>query len=280
MTGQSCMVYFNIHFEIFVEAMSFQEADYSFRIYIILVFSGLHRFRFDQESTFETTGTSIVTSDSQHLCQVFFFTFLICVQKRHIAFTTTPEYIVLTTQFDSCVDCILDLNSSTSYYVKIRISSSTVHITCMTKYIGSTPQQFDACFSLFLFCISYNFFQIGLIFFNACTFRNQIHIVETVIFDTDFLHEFETCIHFIFCSLNSVCVTVPRELFCSATELVTAFSTQCMPPCHREFQPVFHLLSIDYFLCIIIAECHRIFAILTFKLNLFNSRKKLFCCHN
>ena len=150
----------------------------------------------------------------------------------------------------------------------------------MTKYVGSTPQQFDACFSLFLFCISYDFFQISFVFFDACTFRNQVYIVETVVLDTHFLHEFETCIHFIFCSLYSVSITIPRELFCSATELVTAFSTQSMPPCHRKSQPIFHLLTVDYLFSIVVTECHRILTIFTFELNLFNSREKFFCCHN
>ena len=260
--------------------MSFQESDYCFCIYIILMFCRFHRFRLNQESTFETTGTSIITSDGQHFCQVFFFTFLICIQKRHIAFTATPEYIVLTTQFDRCIDCILNLNSSTSYYVKIRVSSSTVHITCMAKYVGSTPQQFDASFCLFLFCISYDCFQVSFVFFDACTFRNQVYIVETVVFDTHFLHEFETCIHFIFCSLYSVSITIPRELFCSATELVATFSTQSMPPCHSKSQPIFHLLTVDNLFSIVVTECHRILTIFTFELNLFNSREKFFCCHN
>ena len=137
--SQSSMVYFDVNFEIFIQTMSFQEADHSFRIYIILMLSRFHRFRFNQESTFKTTGTSIITSNSQHLCKVFFFTFLICIQKRHITFTTTPKHIVLTAQFDSCVNCILNLYSSTGHYVKIRICCSTIHITGMAEYVGSTP---------------------------------------------------------------------------------------------------------------------------------------------
>ena len=139
-TCQSCVIHLDIYFEILIQTMSFQEADYSFRIYVILMFSRFHRFRFDQESTFETTGTGIVTSNRQHLCKVFFFTFLICVQKRHIAFTTTPKHIILSAKFNRCINRIFDLNSSTSYYIEVRIGSCTVHIAGVTEYISSTPQ--------------------------------------------------------------------------------------------------------------------------------------------
>ena len=81
MACQCGVVYFDVHFEIFVQSVSFQEADNGFCICIILVFGRFHRFRFDKECTFEATGTSIIAGDSQHLCQVFFFAFLICIQQ-------------------------------------------------------------------------------------------------------------------------------------------------------------------------------------------------------
>ena len=61
--------------------MSFQEADHSFGIYIVLMFGRFHWFGFNQESTFKTTCTGIVTGYHQHLSEMFFFTFLIRIQQ-------------------------------------------------------------------------------------------------------------------------------------------------------------------------------------------------------
>ena len=80
-TSQSSVVYFDIYFEVFVQTVCFQEADNSFSIYVVLVLAWFHRFRFNQESTLETFATCIVTSQFQHLSQVFFFTFLVSVQQ-------------------------------------------------------------------------------------------------------------------------------------------------------------------------------------------------------
>ena len=150
----------------------------------------------------------------------------------------------------------------------------------MTEYICSTPQQFDTSFSLFLFCISYYFFQICFIFFDCVSFITQVYIVETVVFNTHFLHKFEACIHFVFSSLYLVRISFPWEVLSTATKLVSSFSAQCVPPSHRKFQPVFHLLAHYYFFCIIITESHRVFAFYTFEFNFTNTGKILFCCHS
>ena len=150
----------------------------------------------------------------------------------------------------------------------------------MTKYVSSTPQQLDTSFSLFFFCISYDSFQVSFVFFDACTFRNQVYIVEAIVFDTHLLHEFETCIQFIFSCLQSVRVTIPRELFRSATELVTTFCAESVPPSHSKLQPIFHLLTHDYLLSIVVTICHRVHTLFTFEFNLSYSGKILFCCHN
>ena len=78
---QSSVVHFDVHLEIFVQIVSLQEADNGFGVYIILVFCRFHRFRFNQEGTFEAAGTCIVAGDGQHLCEVLFLTLLVCIQQ-------------------------------------------------------------------------------------------------------------------------------------------------------------------------------------------------------
>ena len=104
--------------------------------------------------------------------------------------------------------------------------------------------------------------------------------METIIFDSHFLHEFKAGIHLILGSLHLIGITVPREFLCSAAKLVTALGTQRMPPCHSKLQPVFHLLAVNYLFSIIITERHRVLTFLTFKFNLSYTGKILFCSHN
>ena len=146
----------------------------------------------------------------------------------------------------------------------------------MTKYIGGTPQQLDACFSLLLLQISHDFLQVGFVLFDSFGFCTQVYIVETIVSDTDFLHEFKTGIHLVLSSLNLVSRFVPWELLGTDTKLVTTFSAQCVPPSHRKLQPFSHGLTHDYLICIVVTESQRIAAFNTFILNLFDSWEKFF----
>ena len=232
MSCKGGMIHFDIHFEVLIQSVSLQEADNCLCIDIILMLCRFHGFRFNQESALETTCTSIITGNGQHLCQMFFFAFLISIQQRHIPFASTPKDIIRTSQFNGGINRILYLDSGTGHNIKIGIGGCAVHVTRVAEYIGRSPQQFDACFGLFLLSISNQLFQVGLIGFDAVGFRNQIDIMEAIIPDAHFLHKLETGIHFILGSLHGIRVTVPWELFGSASKLVTAFGTKCMPPCH------------------------------------------------
>ena len=280
MACQCGVVHFDVHFEVFVQTVGFQEADNRFRVCVILMLGRFHRFRLNQERTFEAACTGIVACNGQHLCKVFFFTLLVGIQQRHIAFASTPEHVVRTAQFDCCVNGILDLNGSAGHNVKVGIGGGTVHVTCMTEYVGSTPQQFDTCFLLLLLGVCNDGFQVCFVLFDCIGLVAKVNIVEAVIFDAHFLHELETSIHFILGSLQFIGITVPGEVFRSAAELVATLCTECMPPCHRELQPIFHLLAHDYFFRIVVAECHRILTFFAFEFDFSYSGKILFCCHN
>ena len=47
-------------------------------------------------------------------------------------------------------------------------------------------------------------------FLNCIGFLTQVHIMETIIFDSHFLHEFKAVIHLILGSLHLIGITVPR----------------------------------------------------------------------
>ena len=76
-TSESSMVYLDIHLEVFIQTMSFEEANYSFCVYIILMLSRLHWFRLDEECACETFAASIVASQCKHSCEMLLFTLLV-----------------------------------------------------------------------------------------------------------------------------------------------------------------------------------------------------------
>ena len=211
---------------------------------------------------------------------MLFLTLLISVEKAHVTFATAPEHVVGTTEFDSCVDCVLDLNGSASHYVKVRVGSGTVHIAAVAKHICSTPKILDAGLSHLLLQVSNDFLHIVLILLNRSAFAHEVNIVEAEILDAHFLHELKAGVSLLLCDLHCVSAFVPGELLCSAAELVAAFCAKCVPPSHSELQPIFHFLAENHLLSVIVTICERILALFAFKLDFSYPGKILFSCHN
>ena len=268
MTSESSVVHLDINLEVLIKTMSFQETNNGFRIHIILVLRRLHWFWFNQERTLESLCTSIVASHSQHRSHVFFLTLLVGVQQAHITFTTAPEYIVGTTKFDSSINSVLDLNDSTSYNIEIRIGRSTISITLVAKYVSCTPKQLDVgeLFHLLLSIVG-NFLHTTLVLLDGLTFFNEVNIMEAEIFDTQFIHDFETSIHLILGALYGAFSLIPFIRTSLSTELVCTCSSECVPPCHGKLQPIFHLFAHHFALRLIIVERHYILAFFSFERN-------------
>ena len=131
------VVHFDVHLEVLVEVVSLQESDNSLSVNIILMLRWFHWFRLNEECSLETLSTSIIASHGEHSSHVLFLAFLVSVEEAHVAFTSTPEHIVLSTELDTCIDSVLDLHDSTRHHVEVRVSGSTIHITSVTEHIGS-----------------------------------------------------------------------------------------------------------------------------------------------
>src|SRR4051794_14735802 len=96
-------------------------------------------FWFNKKHTLESLFPCIFLCHIQEPAKVIYFSFHICVQQTHITLTPTPEYVVLATKRNCCIQCIFYLCTSIGNRGKIRVGGSSIHITRVTEYIGSTP---------------------------------------------------------------------------------------------------------------------------------------------
>ena len=266
----------NIDFEILVETMRFEETDDGLSVHIVLMFGRLARFGFDEERTFESFGTRVVTRHTEHSSHVLFLAALVGVEQAHVALATTPKDIVLCAQFDTGVHRVLDLDDGTRYYIEIGVRAGAVHITGVAEHVRRGPQQFDAGLVHFLFEVIGDGSEVGFVLFYRFALGDEIHVMETEIRDAEFLHDLESRIGFVFGDLQSVCPFIPRELLRSASELVAAFRTEGVPPSHSETHPLFHCFTGYDALSVIVVKRHRVLGLRAFKLDLTDLREILF----
>ena len=280
MAGECGVVDLDVYLEVVLQVVSAQEAYYRLYIDIILVLGRLHGLGFDEEGAGEPLGAGIVACSGKHLSQMFLLTLHIGVEQAHITLASTPEHVILTTQFDGGVDGVLDLHGSASHYIEVGIGGSTVHIALVAEYVGSTPEQTDVVGGSHLFeRIVGNGLHVGLVFVDIVGGVDEVHIVEAEIVDAQLLHDFKACVHLVLGALQSAVGLVPLVGACLSAKLVTACAAQSVPPRHCELQPVLHFLTCNYFVLVVVVKSHRVLAGSALKGDFANLWKILFC-HN
>lgn len=115
------VIHLDIDLEILIEAVMAQETDHRLGIVIVLVLGRLHRFRLDQEGSFETVFTGVIARHREHHRQMVLLAFHVGIEQRHIPLAAAPKDIILAAERDRCVDCVLDLRAGISHCRKIGI---------------------------------------------------------------------------------------------------------------------------------------------------------------
>ena len=134
-TGQGRVVDLDVQGEILVQTVMAQKPDDGLGVHIVLMLSGFHRFRLNQERTFEALLATIIASHSQQHGEVLFLAFHVGVQQRHIALSAAPEDVVLTAQRNTRIDGVLDLRGSEGGDMEIGIRACAVHVALVSKNV-------------------------------------------------------------------------------------------------------------------------------------------------
>ena len=186
------------------------------------------------------------------------FALHIGVEQGHIALAATPEHIVLSAELNGSVYRVLYLQHSACGCGEIWVGGGSVHIASVTKYVRSAPKQLDAAFLLLLLCVGDNCLEVAFVLLDAAAFFDEVNVVEAVVFDSKLLHQFETRIHLVLCSVEGGFAFLPRHYPGASAELVATFGAERMPPRQRELEPILHLASANHSFRLVVMESHRV----------------------
>ena len=151
------------------------------------------------------------------------------VQERHIAFTTTPEYVVFATQRNGCVDGIFHLRTGVGQHGKVGVGRGPVHVARVRKHVGRSPQQFHTAGALLLLRVVDNGLHALFVAAGRWRFVDQIDIVEAVVRRADLGEEFEGSIHLVAGPHIGIVIIIPRKHPCTGTEGIATGSAERMP---------------------------------------------------
>ena len=264
MACQSGMVGFDVHLEVLVQVVVTQEADGSGSIKVVLVLHRLLGLGLDVEITGKADGAAILNGHLHQGSDILLLELHIGVQQSLIAFTAAPEHVTLAAQLDGDIQCLLDLCSCEAENISGIRGTCAIHETGIAEHIGSAPQALDAGFLHFLQNVIGDLIQTAVGFLDVSSLRNDIHIMEAEVLNTQLLHELEACIHLCLCMLHGAGNSAKGLVGSLTAEHISAAGAEVMPPCHCERQMLLHGLAHDDLLRIIELKCQRIIGCGTF----------------
>lgn len=175
MTGQVGVVAFEVQLHE-VDVVGLKEGDGCGCIEVILVHRRLLGLRLDQELSVQADLLSILVAHVEELGHVRLFALHLRVPQVLVAFTSTPEHVVLGSQALGNLQGMLQLATGVSIDVGERGGGSTGNEARVGEQGGGVPQQLDAGGLHVLFDLVDDLVQVLVGLAQGIAFRSDITI--------------------------------------------------------------------------------------------------------
>ena len=140
----------------------------------------------------------------------------------------------------------------------------------VAEEIRSSPEQLNTRASLCIFKLSYHSIKVLMGLTKILAFRGDISIMETVIRNTELLHELKRYIDLLQRHLKRVRPVIPWTNGASWTERITTSTAEGVPPRHSETQVLLHRLPLNNLIRVVVAEREWILGVWSLVLNLWH----------
>ncbi|MNZ76162.1 hypothetical protein D3C78_946600 [compost metagenome] len=239
MSCKCCMVCFKVQLEVILQAVFLKECNCSSSIIVVLVLCWLFWLRLDQELRIKADFLRISNCHMVQTGKVIQLKAHICVQKRLIALAAAPEYIVFSTKLLTNLKALFQLSAGICIYICVAGSACTMHEARIREHINCVPKQLFAGLLHIVFQQSYNDIQVFVRFLQCFAFRSNVHIVECVERNVQFIHKFEISFNACFRTIKTI-IFIPSAYHCSRSEWIRTVRVKRMPISNREAKVLFH----------------------------------------
>ena len=238
-----------------VDVVGLKEGDGGGCIEVILVHRRFLGLRLDQELGVQTDLLSILVAHVEELGHVRLFALHLRVPQVLVAFTSTPEHVVLGTQALGDLQGVLQLAAGVRVDVGERGGGGAGDEARVGEQGGGVPQQLDAGGLHVLFDLVDDLVQVLVGLAQGVAFRSDVAIMEAEVLDAELLEELEGVVDLgQGLVLRIGILAVPRTLGGAGAERIDELLVEGVPPCDAETQPVLHLLAGNDLVGIVVME--------------------------
>ena len=219
------------------------------------MFGWLLWFRLNQQRAAETDFVFVVHHHLHKATNLLTLLAQVGIQQRFIAFTTAPEYIVLTAQLMRGVHRSHNLGGRPAEDFRVRVGCRARAIARVGKAVSRTPEQLDAALLLFFSQYVDHLREIVQILFQRCPFRRHVHIVETVVRHVQLMEELERDVGFTLRQLNGLARLLPWSVKRAHAEHISTVPAEGVPVAGGKAQVIFHALTQHQLIRVVVTKC-------------------------
>ena len=143
-TGQGGVVGLNVEFEMFFQFVLAQEGQHRGAIEVVLVLGGLAGFWFDEELPLKADLLGVIDGHVEEFGSVICLAAHVGVEQADVAFATTPEDVVFTTEFEGNVEHLFHRVGAVGNDVSAGAGARTLGKAWMREHVGGAPEELDA----------------------------------------------------------------------------------------------------------------------------------------
>ena len=257
--GQRGVVGFDVDADFFFQAVLLQKSEHGGHVEVVLVLGRFTRLGLEQDGSLEADLVFVIhhhVQETAHLVQLLAHA---GVEQGLVTFTSTPQHVIGTAQFQGRVHCFFHLERGERKNFRIRVGRRTRHEAAVAEQIGRAPEQADtAGFLLGRQHVDHGAHVIYALT-RAAALGRYIAVVEAVVGGAEFAEKVKRRIGLGMRRRHGVCHVLPRPLKGAVVaEGVKAVPRKTVPVTHRKTQLLFHALAQHHAVFVIPAEGQRV----------------------
>src|SRR6478736_3162327 len=269
--GEDGVVGFDVDLVFLLQAVALEEGVHGGTVEVVLVLGRLFRLRLDQERALEADLGLVLGHQGQEAAELIALALHVGVEQGLVAFTPTPEHVILTLERERHVQRLAHLSGRVGEDFRIGIGGSATHVARVAEQVGGAPQELHARACHLALGASDQTVEVSVALLQGSALGSHVAIVEGVERRAELLEELEGDLQLQLRGLDRVLDLEPRPIEGTSPEHVTARPRERVPVADGAAEVLGHALAQDLLVLVVVLERKRVRAVFAFELDWSNA---------
>ena len=257
MTGERCVIGFDVQFEMSEQSELAQERKARRGVGVVLMHARLARLGLDVELPLEADRLLELNGHVQEMREMLALALHVGVEERGVALAAAPENISLAAEAVGDFDGLLHLRARVGKDLDARTGRGARHIARVCEQARGSPKQLLATRALQHLEVVNDLVEVRVRLGQRCAFGRNVAVMEAVEVDAALAKELEERVGASLAVVDGVSAIVPRHLRRRRAERIGKSIAHRVPVARGEAHLIAHRLAFDHLVGAIVAKAEQ-----------------------